>query len=132
MTEEIEDNNNSEKERDDKGRFKPLDRKGQNTPKSSDYTKMNSILAKQLNLSDKLADWQMKYSEVELFDKLQFMIDNTDNSTVDTPKTRLGENKPIAPISPPTERLDIPGKVIRNDAGGIQVSMNIKDLLKKK
>lgn len=132
MTEEIEDNNIPEQERDGKGRFKPTDNNGQKQPKSSDYTKMNSILIKQLKLTDKLADFQLKYSESDLFDKLSFMADNSDNVAVTTPKTKLPPNEQVAAISPPAERMDIPGKVIRNDATGIQVQMDIKDLLKKK
>ena len=132
MSEEKEDNDIPAQERDDKGRFKPLDKNGQTSPKSSDYTKMNSILIKQLGLTDKLADFQLKYTESELFDKLSFMADNSDYVAPATQKPKLPPNKQVAAISPPAPTIDIPGKVIRNDASGIQVQMDIKDLLTNK
>lgn len=131
MNDEPEDPDIPEQTRDDKGRFKQTDKNGLKSPKSSDYTKMNSILIKQLGLTDKLADLQLIYSESELFDKLSFMADNTDLKTLDKPKPKRKPNEQVAPISPPPKKYDFPGKVIKDDASGIQISMNIKDLLKK-
>ena len=132
MSDKPEDPPEPAQDRDDKGRFKQTDQNGQKQPKSSDYTKMNSILIKQLKLTDKLADFQLKYSESELFDKLSFMADNTDLKAPTTQKSKLPPNEQVAPISPPAEKFKFPGKVIKDDASGIQISMNIKDLLKKK
>ena len=68
-------------------------------PKSSDYTKMNSIIAKQIGLTDKLADLQTEFGPQELFAKLSFMMEY--GGTVNPPpKPGLPPNKNIVPPAP--------------------------------
>lgn len=103
-----------EQPRDKKGRFgqkTQTDSSDETQPKTSDYTKMNSILAKQLGIEGKLADFQTQYEPEALFKQLSFMADNTDKKA-GTPSSGLPDNKPIAPISPPQPKNELPGKQI--------------------
>lgn len=98
MSEEKQETPKPEQPRDEKGHFSPKD-KTESTdtsqPKTSDYTKMNSFMAMQLGLSDKIAEWQTQYTPPELFSKLEFMMSNIPSKTTD----KLPPNKPIAPVS---------------------------------
>lgn len=114
MSEEQEENTTSGQPRDDKGRFAPKnesDMNGQSHPRSSDYTKMNSYLAKQLGLTDKLPDFQIQYQPDELFKQLSFMADHSDTSTApqSQQKGQLPQNQKVAPISPPQPKQTLPG-----------------------
>ncbi|KKM67467.1 hypothetical protein LCGC14_0976130 [marine sediment metagenome] len=82
----------------------------QSQPKESEYTKMNSFMAKQLGLSDKLADLQTKHDPKDLFQRLSFMSENTSTWEKESGKGGLPPNKPVAPITPGTEKFDLPGK----------------------
>ncbi len=98
-------------ERDDTGQYtpkiepKPSER---SQPSDSEYTKINSRLAKQLNLTDKLADYQTQYNPKELYKMLDFMADNSDGKAAAPPKG-LPPNEKAAPISPATEKYELPG-----------------------
>jgi hypothetical protein len=99
-----------EQPRDPKGRFAPKTRSeshGQTQPSESEYTKLNSLLAKQLGITDKLADYQTKYDPRELFKMLEFMVDNSDQKP--SAQGRLPPNEPIAPISPDQSKIELPG-----------------------
>lgn len=111
MVEEPAEEPQPGQERDKQGRFTPQpkpDDKGQSSPQSSDYTKMNSYLAKQLGLTGKLADYQTQYEPRVLFDKLSFMADNTDIKP-GTESKPLPDNQPIAPITPEPQKYELPG-----------------------
>ena len=114
MAEEQTESNTSEPPRDDKGRFAPKndsENSGQTFPNSSDYTKMNSYLAKQLGLTDKLADFQTQYQPNQLFKQLSFMADNMDTKP-QQPQSKGGQlppNQQVAPVSPPQPKHKLPG-----------------------
>ena len=78
-------------------------------PTDSEYTKMNSRLAQQLGLTDKLADYQTKYNPRDLYSKLDFMADNSVKTEGTQPKGGLPPNLPIAQITPSTEKYELPG-----------------------
>ena len=79
-------------------------------PSDSEYTKINSRLAKQLNLTDKLADYQTQYNPRELYKMLDFMADNSGKSEGAQQKGQgLPPNEKAAPISPATEKYELPG-----------------------
>lgn len=113
MSENDNDQAGSEQTRDDKGKFTKqtkTDNSGSSGPKTSDYTKMNSYLAKQLGLADKLADFQTKFDPSELFNQLTFMADNSTNTPASSNGgSRLPPNQPIAPVSPPAPKFELPG-----------------------
>lgn len=81
----------------------------QSQPTDSEYTKMNSRLAQQLGLTDKLADYQTKYNPRDLYSKLDFMADNSVKTEGTQPKGGLPPNQPIAQITPSTEKYELPG-----------------------
>lgn len=98
--------------REPSGKFAPkpkTDSTVQSQPADSDYTKMNSFMAKQLGLSDKIADLQTKYDPKDLFQRLTFMSENTANAEGTQPKGGLPPNQPIAPITPGAEKYELPG-----------------------
>ena len=138
MSEEQEESDNSEQERDGKGRFAPktkTESTGGSQPRSSDYTKMNSILAKQLGISNKLADFQTQYEPEALFKQLSFMADNTESNGGTQHKT-LSENQPIAPISPEPNKYELPGTQLKKpnlskDNFSVSFQINPKDLIQK-
>ena len=104
-------------------------------PQVSDYTKMNSFMAKQLGLTDKLADMQTKYEPQDLFKRLSFMNENT--SITEKEKGGLPPNEPAAPITPGTEKYDLPGTQMSKPnmtKEGFSVSYKIpfKDVVGKK
>lgn len=97
--------------RDKQGRFDKKtqsDTTVQSQPTDSEYTKINSRLAKQLGISDKLADYQTQYNPKDLYKMLDFMADNTE-SKVGKQSNTLPENQPIAPISPQPNKYELPG-----------------------
>jgi hypothetical protein len=116
MSEEQDENTSSEPPRDEKGRFAPKNQSesiGRSQPSDSDYTKMNSYLAKQLGLTDKLADFQTQYQPNQLFKQLSFMADNASpqGAAKGQPNSRP-PNQQVAPISPPQPKHELPGKQI--------------------
>ena len=139
MSEEQEHISNSEQERDGQGRFKQkikTDDTVINQPRESEYTKMNSYLAKQLGISNKLADFQTQYKPEALFKQLSFMADNTELKG-GTQQNALPENQPIAPISPQPNKYELPGKQLKKpnlskDNFSVSFQIDPKDLLKKK
>ena len=97
---------------------------------------MNSYLAKQLGISNKLADFQTQYEPEALFKQLSFMADNTDLKG-GTQSKPLPENQPIAPISPQPNKYELPGKQMKTpnltkDGFSVSYTIDPKDLLKKK
>lgn len=101
----------TEQPRDPQGRFgtkTKTDLTVKTQPTTSDYTKMNSYLAKQLGIEAKLADFQTKYEPEALFKQLSFMADNTELKVGNKPNA-LPENQPIAPISPQPNKHELPG-----------------------
>ena len=81
-----------------------------NKPSDSEYTKINSILAKQLGITDKLADYQTKHDPRELFKNLEFVVENTDNNGGSSSRgARLPPNEQIAPVSPQPSQIDLSG-----------------------
>lgn len=128
-----------EQPRDGKGRFasKPhSEGTEQSHPAESEYTKINSILAKQLGITDKLADYQTKYNPRELFQRLEFMVENTDGKQSPQGNT-LPPNQDFIPVSPEPSKIDLPG-VIWNEKPNLSsqkfsASFRIKpaDLLKQ-
>ena len=104
---------------------------GQSQPKTSDYTKMNAMLAKNLGLQGKFADLTMEYTPEELFRQLSFMNDNTNR------QGGLPENQPIAPISPQPNKYELPGEQLKKpnlskDNFSVSFKINPKDLLQPK
>jgi hypothetical protein len=103
----------SELMRDKKGRFAPKSQSapnGQSQPSDSEYTKINSILAKQLGITDRLADYQTKHDPRELFKMLEFMVENSDNHGRAAPNANgLPPNQPVVPVSPEPSQIDLPG-----------------------
>ena len=114
MSEQPAENGQSEEPeqpRDKQGRFGQkikTDATDRSQPITSDYTKMNSYLAKQLGIEAKLADFQTQYEPEALFKQLSFMADNTERKEASKPNT-LPENQPIAPISPQPNKPELPG-----------------------
>ena len=139
MSEEQEEVKIPEQDRDGQGRFATktkTDTTDRSQPKTSDYTKMNSHLAKQLGIEAKLADFQTQYEPEALFKQLSFMADNTERKEGIKPNT-LPENQPIAPISPQPNKYELPGKQLKKpnlSKDGFSVSFQIdpKDLLRPK
>lgn len=129
----------AEQPRDNQGRFttkSQSDSSEQSQPTSSDYTKMNSFLAKQLGLTDKLADFQTKYEPEALFRQLSFMAENTEGKGGTTQKT-LPENQNIVPISPQPTKHELPGvqmhkPILTKDKFSVSFKMNPKDLIQPK
>jgi len=117
MSEENKDNKDAGKrhdKRDGTGQFSPeIEPKGseRSQPTSSEYTKINSRLAKQLGLTDKLADFQTKYNPYELYKMLDFMADNP-VKVEGTQSQGLPPNQPFVQINPGTNKVDLPGKPI--------------------
>jgi len=117
MSDENKDNNNTGKrhdKRDGTGQYSPeIEPKHseQFQPTDSEYTKINSRLAKQLGLTDKLADYQTQYNPKELYKMLDFMADN---SVVKggTQSNILPPNQPFVPITPGADKITLPGKAI--------------------
>ena len=112
MSEENKDNNEAGQGRDEKGHFKPktkTETSGQSQPKTSDYTKMNSFMAKQLGLTDKLADLQTKYDPQDLFNRLSFMNENRE---IKPPSQGLPPNETFVPITPGADKVKLPGRAI--------------------
>ena len=110
---------------------KELEELKQSSPKESDFMKMNSILCKQLGIQGKLVDLQEKYRPRELFNQLNFMIENSSN------RQGLPENQPIAPISPQPNKYDLPGKqlkkpILSKDGFSVSFQLDPKDLLQPK
>lgn len=114
MTEENADDSQKGKrhdKRDEGGQFAPkIEPKVSegSQPKDSEYTKMNSRLAQQLGLTDKLADYQTKYNPRDLYSKLDFMADNSDKPK-GTQQKGLPPNEQIAAISPQPNKFELPG-----------------------
>ena len=139
MSEEIEEVSDPEQGRDGQGRFTTkikTESTDTSQPKSSDYTKMNSFLAKQLGIEGKLADFQTQYEPEALFKQLSFMADNTERKG-GTQQNALPENQPIAPISPQPNKYELPGTQLKKpnlSKDGFSVSFKIdpKDLLQPK
>lgn len=138
MSEQTDDQGESGQPRDGKGRFAPKkqsDDNGRSQPRDSDYTKMNSLLAKQLNLTDKLADFQSKYDPSELFSQLSFMADNVSTQpTNGSKKGGLPPNEKIAPISPPQPEVKLPGTqlhepILDEQNFSVSFAMNPRDLI---
>lgn len=138
MSEEQEESSIPDQDRDGKGRFS---RKNQtestegSQPRSSDYTKMNSILTKQLGIEGKLADFQTQYEPEALFKQLSFMADNTESNGGASRKT-LPENQPIAPISPEPNKYTLPGVQMKKpnlskDNFSVSFKIDPKDLIRK-
>ncbi len=115
MPEENADNNQTgdpPQPRESSGRFTSKTKTEptvQSQPTDSEYTKMNSRLAQQLGLTDKLADYQTKYNPRDLYSKLDFMADNSVKTEGTQPKGGLPPNQPIAQITPSTEKYELPG-----------------------
>ena len=139
MSEEQEEVSDPEQQRDGQGRFKQktkTESTDESPPKSSDYTKMNSYLAKQLGISNKLADFQTQYEPEALFKQLSFMADNTELKGR-TQQNALPENQPIAPISPQPAKYELPGTQLKKpnlskDNFSVSFQINPKDLLHPK
>ena len=139
MSEEQEEVSDPEQERDGQGRFKQktkTESTDTSQPGSSDYTKMNSYLAKQLGISNKLADFQTQYEPEALFKQLSFMADNTERKG-GTQQNALPENQPIAPISPQPNKYELPGTQLKKpnlskDNFSVSFKINPKDLLQPK
>ena len=115
MSEENEDNNEQGQPRDATGKFKlkpQTESNGQSQPKTSDYTKMNSFMAKQLGLTDKLADLQTKYEPQELFNRLSFMNENTSTYEQQSVKGGLPPNEDFVRITPGADKHKLPGMPI--------------------
>jgi len=137
MSEEQEEVSDPEQERDGQGRFKPktkTESTDASQPRSSDYTKMNSYLAKQLGIEAKLADFQTQYEPEALFKQLSFMADNTE-SKGGTQQNALPENQPIAPISPQPNKYELPGVQLKKpnlskDNFSVSFQIDPKDLLR--
>ena len=139
MSEEQEEVSQSEQDRDKKGRFaqkNKTDMNGGSQPRTSDYTKMNSFLAKQLGIEGKLADFQTQYEPEALFKQLSFMADNTESKRGTKPNI-LPDNQPIAPISPQPNKYELPGTQLKKpnlskDNFSVSFKINPKDLLQPK
>ena len=118
MSEENKDNKDTGKrhdKRDGTGQFTPeIEPKGseRSQPKSSDYTKMNSFMAKQLGLTDKLADLQTKYEPQELFKRLSFMSENKESQPPSVQSQGLPPNQPFVQINPGANKVNLPGMPI--------------------
>ena len=142
MSEQKADNGQSgepEQPRDKQGRFGQkvkTDSTDRSQPITSDYTKMNSYLAKQLGIEAKLADFQTQYEPEALFKQLSFMADNTERKE-GTKQNTLPENQPIAPISPQPNKYELPGEQMKKpnlSKDGFSVSFKIdpKNLIQPK
>lgn len=142
MSEKQEDTSNSDKTkqpRDEKHRFArktQTDSTERSQPTEAEYTKINSRLAKQLNLTDKLADYQTQYNPKELYKMLDFMADNSVLKS-GTQQNALPENQPIAPISPQPAKYELPGVQLKKpnlskDNFSVSFKINPKDLLQPK
>lgn len=139
MSEEQEEVSQPEQDRDKQGRFAQktkTESTDTSQPRSSDYTKMNSHLAKQLGIEGKLADFQTQYEPEALFKQLSFMADNTESKAVGQSNT-LPENQPIAPISPQPAKYELPGKQLKKpnlskDNFSVSFQIDPKDLLRPK
>ncbi len=142
MSEEQEEEGQSGKrhdKRDTTGQFTPESQpkpSERSQPTSSEYTKINSRLAKQLGLTDKLADYQTQYNPKELYKMLDFMADNSVIKSGTQSKT-LPENQPIAPISPQPNKHELPGIQMKKpnlskDGFSVSYQINPKDLLRPK
>lgn len=115
MSEENKDIDESGQERDGKGRFTPktqTESNGQSSPTEGDYTKMNAILQKQSGMSaEKFVEYQRKLTPRELFNQLNFLVDNIETPP---PKTKEGgglpPNKDFVPTSPGGEKVTLPGR----------------------
>lgn len=124
-------------ERGESGQFipktepKPSD---QSQPKLTDYVKMNSILAIQLGLTDKLADLQSRHTPTELFAQLSFMADNLPSKTTE----KLPPNQPIAATSSQGDdkKVKIDNFTLREEmdskTGGFHGDISIIDIIKNK
>lgn len=125
--------------RDDTGQFTPKiePKVSEGTqPTDSEYTKMNSRLAQQLGLTDKLADYQTKYNPRDLYSKLDFMADNSTKSEGTQPKV-LPPNQKITPITPSTEKYELPGiqtskPNLTKEGFAVHYKIPFKDLVGKK
>lgn len=80
----------------------------QSGPTTTDYVKMNTILAKQLGLQAKLADFQTKHTPKELFRQLSFMAENVPLKGGQIPPN-LPPNEPKIPITPEPQKMNLPG-----------------------
>lgn len=115
MSEENKEKQKTEQSRDEKGHFTPKTQTvdiGQSQPKMSDYTKMNSFMAKQLGLTDKLADLQTKYDPQDLFNRLSFMNENTSTWKQENKKGELPPNEDFVRITPGPDKFNLPGMPI--------------------
>ena len=142
MSEEQEEGSNSGKrhdKRDTTGQFtpesqpKPTERY---QPTDSEYTKINSRLAKQLKLTDKLADYQTQYNPKELYKMLDFMADNSVLKG-GTQQSTLPENQSIAHISPQPNKHELPGTQLKKpnltkDGFSVSYKIDPKDFLQPK
>ena len=123
MTEENKDNNDTGKrhdKRNETGQFTPENEPKHSErfqPTSSEYTKINSRLAKQLGLTDKLADYQTQHNPKELYKMLDFMADNSVAKGVGQPNV-LPPNQPFVPITPGADKFNLPGKAIGKQSMG--------------
>lgn len=139
MSEENQDNPDPEspqQPRDPHGRFTQKSQPEsteRSQPRDSDYVKMNSIIAKQLGLTDKLADWQTQYTPQELFSKLEFMSSNLPAETTGN----LPSNKKIAPTSATSEKpklkIDYFNERMEQDSGkgGFHGDISMIDMIQK-
>ena len=142
MSEEQEEEGQSGKrheKRDGTGQYTPeIEPKHseRSQPTDSEYTKINSRLAKQLGLTDKLADYQTQYNPKELYKMLDFMADNSVLKS-GTKQNALPENQPIAPISPQPNKYELPGTQMKKpnltkDGFSVSYQLNPRDLLQPK
>ena len=141
MSEEIKDKDKTGQERDEKGKFKPKPQtevRGQSQPTEGEYSKMNTILQKQTGMTaDKFVEYQRKFTPRELFNQLSFLADN-----VETPpssqKQDLPPNQDFVPITPGTNKFNLPGKAIgkqmmgKEDKFGLHIAFDPKELFTPK
>ena len=87
--------------------------------------------------ADKFVEYQRKFTPRELFNQLSFLADN-----VETPpssqKQRLPPNQPFVPITPGTNKFNLPGKAIgkqmmgKEDKFGLHIAFDPKELFTPK
>ena len=141
MSEENEENKDSGQERDEKGHFKPKTQTesiGRSSPMEGDYSKMNTILQKQSGMSaEKFVEYQRKLTPRELFNQLNFLVDNIEKTPSKT-KDGLPPNKDFVPTSPGGEKTTLPGiqkgvqKLGKEEKFGLHLAFDPKELFAPK
>lgn len=141
MSQENGEDGNSEQQRDGQGRFTPQNQTvptEQSQPTNSEYVKMNTILQKQSGISaEKFLEYQGKMNAKDLFDKLSFMADNVQPPQQTQKPATLPPNQPTVPISPGTQKVELPGKAIgtqnlTKDGFSVHLKLDSKKLLHPK